>query len=990
MKNKTKSGRKKNRKKIMISSVDCFKSGSYVANGDQSLRSEKGTTFEPSDFTVLRTERVEDIAPSNSIPIQKVSISRTHTLTLVSDGRVILKPLNLLSTGINHNTDGTERDKKERKSNKLKNEKGLKSKKHKVTKLNIKDLNASHIVFAPGLNSKNDDTNSGGKYKNMIDEKATDIKQSNFEKIASTSGWLFCDPTAEHIALDLKRRNVKNRPSRINTRSNRNNNGKEKKHKSDKIDKEKQGKGNEEKMKKYAQLVQHWKTMTVKNYRKIVSIACGNEHYVMTSGVLDGHRLFAFGKNNRGQLGLGDYKDREIPTVVSYFSATNNTNDGIERNQYLSPNKVYVKTISCGCDYTLCSALNVLTGITSIFAWGSRNDHPPTNQRIQINQGRPYTLLFTNDKNNHEHLNAREDVCEPVETLVINYTGTDSEIGGSAGEIDQKNYSPMLDDLLNNDDEDEFNSNLNNGILGTCIANLPAKLRSPRLKVWLESSYLSWINAMTTMIGTEWYELMDDGTYNFNRKWLSIDMSNLSNNVILGSKSKEKHAHDMLMTKKALHAFERHINMIKGLCNDICKISGVDYAFPDSVDDKDTERLEHEIANVLNEMELDMHTVDTNLQKKKEDLAEIQHLLLILQLQKQHVTNKIKNSMKTVETIKACNVRKQESTMYANKTDSNSKMINNDKKKPMRNTYYLSMKPVSIQSLRKTRTGFSSSSNNNYNVGSSSKNISGDIHDFNTTKDGGLLSLFDPQNGELLPLHDIATQLQNEKPSRNKLEGISDLKKELEKIETTTMALKRDQSRIHEGAKTKEVEKGHIEKQRDVLLSALNDVREFDKDSSLVSGSNNMANKERKNDGSSLLNELPHLESLWGTTSRLAPDSLSVLHSQLRNEIEKQCHTSDNANSNDRISPSGGVESIVSKQVKYEDNIYEVKPLKRCQYVGLSDVSDISNSLLHYMFKNQITGKYDMAKNRMKTDVAYPYALYLEMFCCTGSKIIIT
>ena len=114
-----------------------------------------------------------------------------------------------------------------------------------------------------------------------------------------------------------------------------------------------------------------------------------------------------------------------------------------------------------------------------------------------------------------------------------------------------------------------------------------------------------------------------------------------------------------------------------------------------------------------------MHTVDTNLQKKKEDLAEIQHLLLILQLQKQHVTNKIKNSMKTVETIKACNVRKQESTMYANKTDSNSKMINNDKKKPMRNTYYLSMKPVSIQSLRKTRTGFSSSSNNNYNVGSS-------------------------------------------------------------------------------------------------------------------------------------------------------------------------------------------------------------------------------------------------------------------------------
>ena len=57
------------------------------------------------------------------------------------------------------------------------------------------------------------------------------------------------------------------------------------------------------------------------------------------------------------------------------------------------------------------------------------------------------------------------------------------------------------------------------------------------------------------------------------------------------------------------------------------------------------------------------------------------------------------------------------------------------------------------------------------------------------------MSLFDPQNGELLPLHDIATQLQNEKPSRNKLEGISDLKKELEKIETTTMALKRDYSK---------------------------------------------------------------------------------------------------------------------------------------------------------------------------------------------------
>ena len=79
------------------------------------------------------------------------------------------------------------------------------------------------------------------------------------------------------------------------------------------------------------------------------------------------------------------------------------------------------------------------------------------------------------------------------------------------------------------------------------------------------------------------------------------------------------------------------------------------------------------------------------------------------------------------------------------------------------------------------------------------------------------------------------------------------------------------------------------------------------------------------------------------------------------------------------VETENGIESVVRKQVKYEDSMYEVKDLKRLPCAGLSNMLELSNKLLHDIMHTQVVGKYTLAKKKMKTDIAYPYVSYLEM-----------
>ena len=91
----------------------------------------------------------------------------------------------------------------------------------------------------------------------------------------------------------------------------------------------------------------------------IVTVACGAEHVVALSN--DG-RLFSWGRNENGQLGLGDNRQRQSAREIYTFPSTSKV----------------VKDVTCGGTHTL-----AVTSTDEIFAWGC-NGHG------QLGLGHPY------------------------------------------------------------------------------------------------------------------------------------------------------------------------------------------------------------------------------------------------------------------------------------------------------------------------------------------------------------------------------------------------------------------------------------------------------------------------------------------------------------------------------------------------------------------------------------------------------------------------
>jgi len=85
--------------------------------------------------------------------------------------------------------------------------------------------------------------------------------------------------------------------------------------------------------------------------KRVSKIACGMKH---TLAILESGELYSWGWNCRGQLGLGDDKDRYEPTKIS----------SLEMH--------IVRTISCGSYYSMA----VLGGSNDgdLYSWGSNYD----------------------------------------------------------------------------------------------------------------------------------------------------------------------------------------------------------------------------------------------------------------------------------------------------------------------------------------------------------------------------------------------------------------------------------------------------------------------------------------------------------------------------------------------------------------------------------------------------------------------------------------
>ncbi len=77
----------------------------------------------------------------------------------------------------------------------------------------------------------------------------------------------------------------------------------------------------------------------------VQTIACGGNHSVAvsTSGA-----VYAWGKNDHGQLGLGDRTDRNLPAQVRSLRSQD------------------VRRVTCGQDHTVC-----LTGDGGVFSFGA-------------------------------------------------------------------------------------------------------------------------------------------------------------------------------------------------------------------------------------------------------------------------------------------------------------------------------------------------------------------------------------------------------------------------------------------------------------------------------------------------------------------------------------------------------------------------------------------------------------------------------------------
>ncbi|KAI9994239.1 hypothetical protein PInf_016807 [Phytophthora infestans] len=84
---------------------------------------------------------------------------------------------------------------------------------------------------------------------------------------------------------------------------------------------------------------------------KCTYVACGAAHTLVVAGA---HVLYAFGWNSSGQLGVGDCRDRLVPTRVAYFDAVDT----------LSP--LAIASVAAGKQHSLVSCPD-----GKLFAWGN-------------------------------------------------------------------------------------------------------------------------------------------------------------------------------------------------------------------------------------------------------------------------------------------------------------------------------------------------------------------------------------------------------------------------------------------------------------------------------------------------------------------------------------------------------------------------------------------------------------------------------------------
>ena len=89
--------KKKNAQKVLLQSDEYFKAGAFAALEDHVLESNENISLERADFTLLRKQHVEEIIPASSLPIEKVCMSQTHSMILLSDGRLLFKAIDSFS-----------------------------------------------------------------------------------------------------------------------------------------------------------------------------------------------------------------------------------------------------------------------------------------------------------------------------------------------------------------------------------------------------------------------------------------------------------------------------------------------------------------------------------------------------------------------------------------------------------------------------------------------------------------------------------------------------------------------------------------------------------------------------------------------------------------------------------------------------------------------------------------------------------------------------
>ncbi len=749
--------------------------------------------------------------------------------------------------------------------------------------------------FAPGMGVMTDVPAEDAKAGNDAIRANRARQLKNFNYVVRRTAWLFCSPLSEHLRLDAKREK-KLKPTAVKSR------------------------------KMLVERVPHWQMLISVRYRKIERVAAGHGHFCMVSGVMDKFKLYTFGLNNFGQCGLGDAAPRKRPTEVPIFNADHFGPCGSVRR--------VVTSLSCGPNYTVCAALNVPSGTTSVYAWGSRNSPPEGEEGIEgkcasmFNQGRPYPLLFTAP--GLEHLESRANVKSPAEVLSINYWKNFNSL----------RQTDFLAELI--DDQEKVEE------LGTEVFDLPCAFTTPFLRTWLEGEYKNWIDNMNVSIGTDWCELTKNGEYSFTAPWLSKDKSGLTKALYKMPREKMQHVEHMTLLTQALDAVEHHVKMYEGLCNDVCSLSGVDSPFPQDSDETSASIvLATEIACLLKELEMDMANRRIKIEAQRETIRKLATQMHQMNVHKEELQERARSLVAKAATKPGAPVSPGDTKANASTPNSSRSLT--------RNTVMMNMKPVSTSSLRRTH--------HLLNVSSDTENALypwGNHYNEGEDYTGKLYSIFEPKcDGNKL------------RAVKSSVEGAVvlgttfELKREKMYVSNYVTQLKKDISYARKDIVAMTEELSGLEEEHQSLLSSLAEIETVD---GKASTDNNgvMSTSPR----SEVVDEVSVLESTWAMINRYSPNSLSMLHSQMHGNVKS-------VSQNSVTKAAGG--SVVRNQVRYEDLVQEASHLQDCQTMGVYESTSLSNILLKSAYESFVFSKLDICRHEMKTELAYPCISYLVM-----------